>query len=522
MKKKDKINNLYIINNIKKKIIFFIIYFFLFSLLVLPLWLNKKFGFLYFEQFKFNLTLIYYGYLDGDSNLINSAIKWLIIIPIILSIIIIYIKNLINFFHTNRDNSIDLIIDKLKFIKKHYYKLKINKLFFFINFLINKIFVVILIILTFIFFYIFTNFFEKPSKVSKVDYLDQNYEYPDVYSSGNNSNLVLLYVESLENTLSNKQIFNEDLIKEISEITEGNSVKYFYQIPGLGYTFSSLVATQCGVPLLQISKSYIDVKDLKGINKFLPNLKCLSDILAEYNYENIFLSSDYLENSLTDRFLLSHNYSQLYGLRELIDMGYETSKNAYHNKNEWSGGIHDNILLKASIDILREQKKNKFNNFFMSIMTLDSHSPAGTPNPVCLKNIMKQRNLNNFTIKESFKCTSSYVREFIEEFNKLNLDNTKLIIIGDHLLMKDLKLKERYIYNKFFIDNELDIKRDYINFFDLYPSILEVMKFKINNDKGKVALGFSVFTENDKYQKIQTSMRGNSKLYDTFWQIKTD
>ena len=158
----------------------------------------------------------------------------------------------------------------------------------------------------------------------------------------------------------------------------------------------------------------------------------------------------------------------------------------------------------------------------MSIMTLDSHSPAGTPNPECLKTIMKKRNLNNFTIKESFKCTSAYVREFIEEFRNLNLDNTKLVIIGDHLLMKDLKFKEKYFYNKFFINNELDIKRDYINFFDLYPSILEVMKFRINNDKGKVALGFSVFTDYDKYQKIQTPLKGSSKLYDTFWQIKTD
>ena len=113
MKKKNEINNLSIINNIKKKVIFFIIYFFLFSLLVLPLWLNKKFGYLYFEQFRFNLTLIYYGFLDGDSNLINSSIKWLIFIPIILSIITIYIQNLINYFHVNRDSSIDLIIDKL-------------------------------------------------------------------------------------------------------------------------------------------------------------------------------------------------------------------------------------------------------------------------------------------------------------------------------------------------------------------------------------------------------------------------
>ena len=39
---------------------------------------------------------------------------------------------------------------------------------------------------------------------------------------------------------------------------------------------------------------------------------------------------------------------------------------------------------------------------------------------------------------------------------------------------------------------------------------------------GKVALGFSVFTDYDEYQKIQTPLKGSSKLYDTFWQLKTD
>ena len=519
--KRNKNINLSKNNQLKKNLTYFIIYFFLFSLLLLPLWLNKKFGFLYFEQFKFNLTLIFYGYLDGDSNLINSVIKWLVIIPIFLSVIFIYIRKITNFFYIIKDKSIDLIVEKLNFIKKNYYKYKINKIFLLINFLINKLSYIIMIIITFILFYSFTNFFEKPSKVSNVDYLDLNYEYPDVNSTGSNSNLVLLYVESLENTLTNKNIFNENLIKEISDITEGKSVKYFYQIPGLGYTLSSLVSTQCGIPLLQISKSYIDVKDLKGINKFLPNLMCLSDILAEHDYENIFLSSDYLENSLTDRFLLTHNYSKLYGLKELIDMGYKTSKNAYHNKNLWSGGIHDNTLLKASIDVLKEQKKNSDKNFFMSIMTLDTHAPVGTPNHKCLKNIMNEKNLRNYTIKESFKCTSVYVSDFVNEFNELNLENTKLIIIGDHLLMKTLKSKERYIYNKFFIDDELEIKRDYINFFDFYPSILEVMKFKINNAKGKVALGYSVFSNNDHYNLVNFTLKGSSKLYDNFWQINT-
>ena len=514
-------------DQLKKNLTDLIIYFFLFSLLLFPLWLNKKFGLLYYEQFRFNLTLIYYGYLDGDSNMIDSFIKWLVIVPIFLSIILIFIKRIINFFNTNKDKSIDLIIRRFNFIKKNYYKYYIDKIFLWINFIIKKISYILLII-TIILFYFFTNFFVNISNdvdmdQSNVDYLDLNYVYPDINSNGINSNLVLLYVESLENTLTDKEIFNENLIKEISGIIEGESVKYFYQIPGQGFTFASLVSTQCGIPLLQISNSHINSKDLKGVNKFLPNLTCLTDILAELDYENIFVSSDYLKNSMTDKFLLTHKYSKLYGLEELIDMGYKTSKNAYHNKRLWSGGIHDNTLLDASIDILKEHKKNSNKNFFMSIMTLDTHAPEGTPNQECLQNLMNKNDLKDFKITESFKCTSAYVRDFIDAFKELNLENTNLIIIGDHLLMKTLKKKhkDRYIYNKFLIDDKFEIKRDYINYYDFYPSILEVMNFNINNPDGKVALGYSIFSNTDQYNLINFNLKGTSKLYDDFWNLYT-
>ena len=190
MNKKFKIKKKKLLSNF----IFFILNFILFTLLILPLWLNKKFGFIYFEQFKFNIVLLYNGYLDGDSNLINSAIKWLIVVPLILSIVFIYIKKLVNFLYINQEISIDLLINKLKTIRKNFNKFYLNKIVFSLNLLINKLFYLIILILIIIFYFSFTNFYSKPDDVSRVDYLDLNYVYPDISSSGNNSNLIILYV----------------------------------------------------------------------------------------------------------------------------------------------------------------------------------------------------------------------------------------------------------------------------------------------------------------------------------------
>ena len=153
----------------------------------------------------------------------------------------------------------------------------------------------------------------------------------------------------------------------------------------------------------------------------------------------------------------------------------------------------------------------------MSIMTLDTHSPAGYPNRECLKNFLNKRNFNNYKISDSVKCTSIYISKFINEFNKLELKNTKLVIVGDHLLMGKIEVEDRYIYNKFFIDDKLKIERDDMNYYDLYPSLLEAMNFKINNDLGKVALGYSIFRKNQEYKKIYSMINGSSKLYDKFW-----
>ena len=58
----------------------------------------------------FNLKLVYFGFLDGDSNIVKSVIKWLIIVPIILSVILFYTRNIIIFFKTKKDKSVDIII----------------------------------------------------------------------------------------------------------------------------------------------------------------------------------------------------------------------------------------------------------------------------------------------------------------------------------------------------------------------------------------------------------------------------
>ena len=88
--------------------------------------------------------------------------------------------------------------------------------------------------------------------------------------------------------------------------------------------------------------------------------------------------------------------------------------------------------------------------------------------------------------------------------------------------MQDLNSNDRYIYNNFFVKDELKIMRDYMNHYDLFPSLLEAMNFRIHNRHGKVGLGYSIFVDNPDYKKISFLMKGSSKLYDKFWGLNED
>ncbi|MDB4184046.1 LTA synthase family protein, partial [Alphaproteobacteria bacterium] len=368
-------------------------------------------------------------------------------------------------------------------------------------------------------------FFKDFNINTKNSFIENNYvEYRASNYKSENKNLVIIYVESLENTFSDEEIFGEDLLFSISnENINGRSVDKFIEVEGYGFTIASLIATQCGLPLKSVG--LFNSTSLDVFEDFLPNLKCLSDIFKLNNYHNVFLTSDELKGSGFKNFLNSHNYDETYGLQELKKLGYKTSKTAWHNKKNWYGGIHDDELLRATLDNIKKLEK-KNSNYFVTVFTLDTHAPEGYLNPKCVTELSKDQE-----ITLAVKCTVLALKNFIKDFNALKLKNTNLVVLGDHLFMAGsdgfnneeyFKSKERYIYNKFISNENKSFNRDYMNFFDLYPSLLEYSGFKIEN--GRLGLGSSIFSEfkQDLYlfedQNFLKKLSGESKFYNKLWQ----
>lgn len=350
------------------------------------------------------------------------------------------------------------------------------------------------------------------------DYFSKNYINPkDVkVTEQHPKNLLLIYVESLEGTYSNSQLFHEDLLRGLNHFKDQSeehalSFEQFYQMPGTGWTIAGMTATQCGVPLKLVT---FFEKNIQGqeLKHFLPNAKCLGDLLHEHGYKNVFLGGASLEFSGKGKFLQDHHYDEVYGRDEWIKAGYDPSK-----MNEW--GLDDDQLLietKKKLAALMHEK-SRFN---LTLLTVNTH-PPGFINKTCAAQ-------GASTYAQNVKCTANLIGKLIQYVHDQGwLDRIQVVVTGDHLAMKnpasDLleQVPKRAVYNLFISDHVLTKASDKITHFDLYPSILDAMGLHVEGSR--LGIGRSGFTQDrtlfyyGRRKEMREELMNFSPTYVNLW-----
>ena len=130
----------------------------------------------------------------------------------------------------------------------------------------------------------------------------------------------------------------------------------------------------------------------------------------------------------------------------------------------------------------------------MVISTIDTHPIDGYLDKECSDTL-------NYQYGSSILCEDSIIEDFITWVQSQDFyDNTVIVITGDHISMQTdikehLKDKNREIYNVFintgisFVNSK---NRD-ITPFDMYPTILYSLGFKIENNR--LGLGTNLFSD---------------------------
>jgi phosphoglycerol transferase len=353
------------------------------------------------------------------------------------------------------------------------------------------------------------------STTSTRDFIANNYVNPEsiqIQPAKNPKNLLLIYIESMEFSYRREDIFGKNLISQLDNIS-GLEFSKYPQMPGTGWTIAGIVSTQCSIPLKPIA---LADGNLQGelLKEFLPKATCLGDTLKKLGYKNVFLGGASLDFAGKGKYFKTHSYDKVVGKKSWL----ASQKYTIENMNDW--GLHDDDLFTEALLALKELSSNK-KPFNLTLLTVDTHFPKGFISKSC-----KELGVHNYL--GIVECTSHLTYKFIQEAKKSGyLDNTNIVIIGDHLSMPTPakqsldKIENRYIFNKWISSQSFSPNRKEITHFDIAPTIIEFLGHKIVGDR--YGLGFSALNKSDveisktRLDELYEGLNNRSDYYNQLW-----
>ena len=479
-----------------------------FSLAAIAFWVTSNFGQASLEQVLYHAQFGMEGLVTTDVGIVRSFILTCLVLPVSLTLLLLFVEYSTAMYVIY--NSKHWFAQPMRIFNVHGLKV--------IYWFISHRAPVYTLIACFIYFAFQFSISAFVHNQFGQDYFGNHYVYPHTVKIEPKShvkpkNLVLIYVESLEDTYKDKTKFGRNLLRSLDAI-EGVSFNHYQQVMGTHWTIAGVTATQCGVPLKNVTL-YNGKTQGENIKAFLPGAICLGDVLHQAGYHNVYMGGDALTFSGKGKFFKDHHYDEVYGREEL------KNKLTANQMNFW--GLYDDdlfVLAKEKLKVLHAQSQP----FNLTFTTIDTHGPDGYFSTYCKRIGVKE-------FKGLVECTANQVSDFIQ-FMKKNgyLKDTNVVIIGDHLAMynpmyKALdSTKKRYIYNRFISDKPITKNRENILHFDLFPTILDFIGFQVQG--GKLALGFNAISANTPlppvtvYEDMQEDLLNNSEKYLQLWQEK--
>ncbi|MDR3070545.1 MAG: sulfatase-like hydrolase/transferase [Propionibacteriaceae bacterium] len=354
------------------------------------------------------------------------------------------------------------------------------------------------------------------------------YVRPQAAAPQSPKNLITIYLESMENTFGDKDIFGQNLLAELDEATAGwnqygNVGEGLRQYQGGGWTMAGIVGTQCGIPLKsRLLLAGVNPNDLgEQVDSYLPGAECLGDILAENGYTNAFIGGAQTRFAGKDTFLKGHGYQSVKGL------GYWEANGAdAADISIW--GLSDVQLFEYARKSATELR-DAGTPFNLTILTLDTHEPAGVY-PSCVTG-------DQIPMATAIKCSMRAVSGFLEYLRGQGFyEDTVIVVMGDHLKATseggDFKneldsIPDRAIVYRVWSPDPVAFSRSNADQLSVFPTTLDLLGFGLED--GRAGLGISFVGDYDlantalrlpeqEYRELLDSP--SSELYREFWKAE--
>lgn len=380
-----------------------------------------------------------------------------------------------------------------------------------------------LLLLGSIFFFLMSVHFFDYLSYSKVNstFIEENYIDPknaDI-TFEDKRNLILIFVESLETSLFNKNnggYWDYDVIPELSNLLNDKDSVVFYNknksqqlnmLSGSSWTTASLVTNNTAVPF----KVSVDGNNYHSKN-FMNGSYSLGDVLKDNGYYNEVISG-----ATTSFGGVAELYTR-HGDFTIIDDKNSENYGFPLGPNDWGyWGINDNYLFQIAKERLNVISKND-QPFNLNIITIDTHFVDGFVGNYSETKFDEQ-------YENVYATTSRLIYDFVAWVKKQPYyKDTTIMIVGDHLSMQNdffdkRGATDRYVYSC--IINPRNKKGDFSNrvytALDTYPTILYSIGAKIKGDR--LGLGVNLFSNKktlaEEYglQYLDSKLQERSSFY---------
>ena len=338
----------------------------------------------------------------------------------------------------------------------------------------NKTLSLTILVLSIIFNPFYKDIYELLSDRSNNYQVDKNSFYEqDIIFSDTRKNIVFIYLEQIERTYLNEDLF-PNLLPNLKTL-EKQSISFtnIDSPRATNWTIAGMAATQCGVPLLTPIASE---NSMSGMDKFLPLANCMGDILNEESYKLHYIGGSDLDFAGKGNFYKTHNFDSVEGWYEL-----QNKIKDINYRSPW--GVYDDELLDIVYDRIEILSKAN-ENFGLFTLTLDTHHPNGYISASCENKIYGD---GTNSILNSIHCVDELIGKFMEKFlNSEIYNNTTLVLLSDHLALKNTAsevLKNANRSNLFMIfdkDAKPQLINDIGNSFDIGPTVMSFLGANTN------------------------------------------
>lgn len=338
---------------------------------------------------------------------------------------------------------------------------------------------------------------------------------------GDMPNLVVIYMESVEEKLSDDSIFEEDMLAPLEQATLGWDSFQLSQPANGGWTLGGIVDTQCGIPLRMADANITgDGLNATGetVDQYLPGATCLGDVLKGEGYTNLFLGGASSGFSGKGTFLRDHGFDDVYGYSEWLAAGETEFR-------DW--GLSDRRVFANAKDqvVALHESSQPFN---LTVLTLDTH-PGDYVQPYCSPD-------TDIALASIYRCSMEQVADFVGFLEAQGyLEDTVVVVMGDHLRMAGegdtyreplINLSGRTIFNRIWSPDGIEIVDREIDQFDMYPTILEALGFTLVD--GRAGIGVSALSEDpdvlttrslSQQEKDDLVQSRSQDFYDAMWGV---